>query len=290
MQHESVELKSPSSYRRQYSNRYSEHGISFASNAPLSVFSHGADGGGAGGLGGGSEGEGDGQRDEIGKGMSPAGCGEGCRSSRMSPAGRGGGLSPQFAMVGAEVTVMPSAAEAAAAVPMLMESALITAAAALLADTAMVAVISPLYLLSAFTWTSTPDVSTAAAEAKSWVKRALRASLTLPLAVSMSTTVSVESGGVEGGGGKGGGGKGGGGKGGGGKGGEGEGCKGGVGGGGEGVGGGGEGVGGGREGVGGGGESGLSRMSLGPGEGEGCDSRSWRSPAASLCPLANDTK
>ena len=82
----------------------------------------------------------------------------------------GGGEATEIAMVGAEVTTMPSAAEAASGVPRLVESAFRTPMALLEAGTAMVAVMST---LAAVTWTSTSDESTPAAEAKFCFKLAL---------------------------------------------------------------------------------------------------------------------
>ena len=60
LQHIISAVKSPSSYWPQYANSYSEHRVSSASYAPLSLFTHGAGGGDAGGEGGGGKGEGEG--------------------------------------------------------------------------------------------------------------------------------------------------------------------------------------------------------------------------------------
>ena len=130
---------------------------------------------------------------------------------------------------------MTSAAEASAAVPRVEESEVCTASAVVEAGTAMVAVMRT---LAAATRIVTSDLSTPAASATFCCKLDLSSSeksLTLPLAVNVSTTVPTEGGGDGGNEGLGGGGLG-----------EGEG--------GEGLGGGGLGEGGGGEGLGGGGE------------------------------------
>ena len=118
-------------------------------------------------------------------------------------------------MVGTSSIVSPSAAEAASAVPRVEASEVCTSSAAIEAGTAMAAVMRT---LAAATRIVTSDLSTPAASATFCCKLALsltEKSLTLPLAVSVSTTVPSEGGdsGGDGGGegeGEGGGGEGGG--------------------------------------------------------------------------------
>jgi uncharacterized membrane protein YgcG len=100
--------------------------------------------------------------------------------------------------------VMPSAVEAAAALPRVEESEVCTVAAVVVAGTAMVAVMSTLPAVTAMV---TSDLSTPAAVAMPCRKLEVSEwSPTLPLAVSLSTIVSVEGGSGDGGDGGGGGG------------------------------------------------------------------------------------
>ena len=102
-------------------------------------------------------------------------------------------------IVGIDTTVMPSAVEAVAAVPRVEESEVCTAAGVVEAGTAMVAVMST---LPAATLIVTSDLSTPAAVATFCCKLDLSVSeksLTLPLAVSVSTTDAVDGGGDGGG-------------------------------------------------------------------------------------------
>ena len=92
-------------------------------------------------------------------------------------------------VVGADSTVIPSNLEAAAAVPRLEESVPCTATAVVPAGTAMVAV---MITLAAATRIVTSDLSTPAAVASFSCKLEVsEKSLTLPLAVSVSTTVAL---------------------------------------------------------------------------------------------------
>ena len=176
------------------------------------------------------------------------------------------------AMVGSDSTLMPSSVEAAAAVPKVVVSELIISSTVIEAGMEMVAVMRT---LAAATLIVTSDLSTPAASATFCCQLDVslsEKSLTLPLAVSVSTTDSVEGGGGafgdelgegEDGVGEGGGGEGGGGERGGGGGGDGGGA---FGGGGE---GGGVGDGDGGGGVGGGGGSGGGGVGGGGGGGGG---------------------
>ena len=173
-------------------------------------------------------------------------------------------------MVGTSSTATPSAVEAASAVPKLEESKVCRTSAVVEAGTAMVAVMRT---LTAATLIVTSDLSTPAALATFCCKLDLSSSeysLTLPLAVSVSTTVSVE--GRGGGGGVGGGGGGGGGLGGG---------KGGM-----------PGFGGesGEGGQGGGGEGGLGGDKGGLGGDEGGWTRNVTVPTQSACTGAKMTR
>eukprot|EP00964_Phaeocystis_antarctica_P122339 scaffold85992_cov63-Phaeocystis_antarctica.AAC.10 len=127
----------------------------------------------------------------------------GMRSGGSSECGGGGAAGPPgsdpSATVGTSSTVTPSAVEASAAVPRLEESEVCTASAVVEAGTAMVAVMST---LPAATLIVTSDLSTPAAVATFCCKLDLslsEKSLTLPLAVSVSTTDAVEGGGDGGG-------------------------------------------------------------------------------------------
>eukprot|EP00964_Phaeocystis_antarctica_P093432 scaffold60280_cov70-Phaeocystis_antarctica.AAC.1 len=114
-------------------------------------------------------------------------------------------------VVGTPSTVRPSTAEAASAVPRVEESEVCTSSAVMEAGTAMVAVTRT---LAAATRIVTSDLSTPAASATFCCKLDLslsEKSLTLPLAVSVSTTVPTEGSGDGGAGGAGGSGGGGGG-------------------------------------------------------------------------------
>ena len=109
-------------------------------------------------------------------------------------------------IVGTSSTAMTSAAEASAVVPRVEESEFCTASAVVEAGTAMVAVMRT---LAAATRIVTSDLSTPAASATFCCKLDLSSSersLTLPLAVSVSTTVPGDGGGGLGDGGDGGGG------------------------------------------------------------------------------------
>ena len=95
-------------------------------------------------------------------------------------------------MVGNSSTVTPSAAEASSEVPRLEESEVCTASAVVEAGTAMAAVMST---LAAATLIVTKDLSTLAASATFCCKIDVpfsEKSLTLPLTVSVSTTVPAE--------------------------------------------------------------------------------------------------
>eukprot|EP00964_Phaeocystis_antarctica_P005489 scaffold3002_cov52-Phaeocystis_antarctica.AAC.2 len=161
----------------------------------------GPENGGRGGAGG-SSGAGDGGGNAGGGGGSSGGDG-GCD----------GGCAV-IVILGTTSTVTSSAVEVAAVVPKVEESEACTTSAVVEAGTAMVAVMRT---LAATTRIVTSDLSTPAATATFCCNLDLslaEKSLTLPLAVSVSTTVPTEGGGAGGAGGSGGGDSGGGGNGG----------------------------------------------------------------------------
>ena len=124
-------------------------------------------------------------------GDSGASGGEGC--------GGEAGVGYSAVIVGTSSTVKPSVVEAASAVPRLEESEVCSTPAVVEAGTAMVAVMRT---LAAATRIVTSDLSTSAALATFCCKLDLslsEKSPTLPLAVSVSTTVPIEGGGGGGG-------------------------------------------------------------------------------------------
>jgi uncharacterized membrane protein YgcG len=123
-------------------------------------------------------------------GDSGASGGEGC--------GGEAGVGYSAVIVGTSSTVMPSVVEAASAVPRLEESEVCSTPAVVEAGTAMVAVMRT---LAAATRIVTSSLSTPAALAMFCCKLETslsEKSLTLPLAVSVSTIISIEGGGGEG--------------------------------------------------------------------------------------------
>ena len=104
----------------------------------------------------------------------------------MRAAASGSGAA--IAMAWIDSTIMPSTVEAAAAVPRVEKSVACTAAAVVEAGTAMVAVISTLAAVMAIVTAEASTPTTAAIELPMEVFVVSSKSLTLPLAVIVSTT------------------------------------------------------------------------------------------------------